>query len=550
MTKFFYADPHGNIRENDGVLPLGLLKRKHVDGTILRFAIDPEKGKFWIQDPSFRARMSSGDKDAWHFLNQCLRFSKSKFGKGFLDREYGEPPDDVARKLSDYPGTWAALSDVLRGFDVAPPEIPVVEFVPNGTEKDLVSFSKGLRVNRLAKDAMGRQGEDIEHGFLDDLLQCFSLSKLGEIMANDQAFREKWEDHLREHPRKWFAAIEDGKPRIFEGPKEDVPERSLRDVGPTVSFAYVPRQKRIALLNHSPLELASYESTKGLLETIRKFVSDRSKVPAKDLILSFDPALSCPFVSTLRRYRIPWHMLGEKADAPGDLRVLEVPIDVVNGAKVLGSNREERELVPSCLEYRVGHGLDMKYPFMAVDNRIKSRGRKFKRMLDEVLRFLGRPNSRDVPGLEGLLSELRRSRDPEFSDALSQKVSFLMRMGLEADDVLDFLVEPNDTNSRARHVRAVREAETELQKQARRAGFLSKTAAIGPSYDVNSWWHLGLQEELNRAQHDKPKAKTPDVPVQKKKKEPVTYEKLLDKDRDKNSSSMKSTEQLLRESQI
>jgi hypothetical protein len=248
-------------------------------------------------------------------------------------------------------------------------------------------------------------------------------------------------------------------------------------------------------------------------------------------------------------------MLNEQTDGPGDLRVLEIPIDVVNGAKILRSNREERELVPDSLGYRVGHGLDVKYPFMVVDNRIKSRGRKFRRILHEALRFLGKPESKNVLELGEMLAELNKSRHPEYSNVLNNKVSFLLRIGLEPNDILDFLVEPHDVHSRIKHKRAILEAQEELGRQSRKQAFISssKTASIGPSYDINSWWHIGLQEELNKAQHEKPVVKQPVDPSslkKKDKKEPVPYEKLLDKGRDKNLSSMKSTEQLLRESQI
>jgi hypothetical protein len=129
---------------------------------------------------------------------------------------------------------------------------------------------------------------------------------------------------------------------------------------------------------------------------------------------------------------------------------------------------------------------------------------------------------------------------------VDNEAKFLMDMGFSRSDVIDFLSPRDKLSQRMGARNRVRRLSREMLG--------AKMASIGPAIDMNAWRHVGLQETLNRAQHSQdhavaaPLNKDDDKNAGKHDHTSKSYEELLEKDRDKNLSCMKTTEQLLRES--
>lgn len=581
---YWYSDPGGNIRENQDILPLSELENRHRDRAIFRFAYDQRRQRIYIQDATFREAMAAGDQGAWQFVNNALRFLGSKFGAKFLDRAYGDPPGSKKRVLSDYAPAWRYLSEFLREeMGTVPTNLVVCEYVDEGHNEHLVSIEPPgrlcegqrlkepcIRLNRYAhkNKSVGPGDGDVDFLLLNELLTSYYLRNIERIadVTMDDTDLSSMEDVLVRHndPMGYdlmFAHPEGQDVRIFkandnEMDEEEIRENGLEHVEHVVLFSYEPNTKQIFFHNYTPMDMAKDDKLAKMLSEIKKLVSRSSKVPENEITYAFDPSLASPFISRLSRYRIPW-LLGQEeyGDRLKDLPVVEAPLAVEDGlAALVRSASEENQKAPRSRRYRVRHGMDVPYPFLLVDNRTQNLGLKYRGMLEAAVgeQQGQEPTPTLVQWAKADRDFLMLVRQPDRAAKAKASMRFMLRMGMPRRHVLDFFAPRYALLKRAEYSKLLKQAWKEAVTQN-----MEKTAAIGPSYDVNSWWHIGLQEELNRSSHtgeqDQKKAVEP-FNLRSTKKRPAPkkkpYEALLDPQRDDELGYLKTTEQLLRESRI
>lgn len=540
--KHFYADPEGNVRDNDMIMSLDILRQRHGnDGIILRFALEPDANKMYIQDPSTRKRMSDGDKDIWHFVNQCLKYAKACHGVNFPVREYGNPKGcPVKKRMADYGEAWQELVDFLPlDANVDANNILVVEHYDPDGESPPIFMHKGGAIHGEAMDEPfmaierhGLLGRDVDssHSHLSDLAQTFYLRNMPFMHdgINDQV------------PEDYMVAMErDGQFGIFK--VRNYEEIGRETNGKHLVFAYVPEEKRLTLRGHTSLETYRDDYLSDLLKKSLKTISRASGTPAKDIIVDFDHSMDSPYLTKTSRYRALHVLLDGKLE---ELPVLELPMDIENGAAMVKSIDDEKSSMPDLLKHRILKGLEVDHPYMAVSSKGR-RGRRYRNMA----RLLS-----DKTEDDSLQADLDFSVDPDTEG----KIRFLLEMGMRPRDIIDMMA-GDSMPRRMRHAKSANRVLRDLFRERHRQAFLqpTKTAAIGPTYDVNSWWHIGLQEDLNESQH----TENPDManvePINTKKQKEKgkkqkykPYEALLDRNRDKNFGYLKSTEQLLRENRI
>ena len=527
--------PDGNAFENPEMLPLDGLPHGQL---AMRVVLDPEAKKIWIQDESIRKTLSDGSLDAWKLLNITLLGIDQKHGLRFLDRAYGDPEGlRVDRPLSRFP-SWGRLSKFMADeFNSDPIDVPVVEHCDDS--KPGIVFMPGEKPCLLAnRNSFRCDRGDHSFNVMSDGLFRYYLRNLGQIMTS---FPKEWE---RFGPRydRWrgktlleaFFAVEspDGI-RVFRMPmdeggaptkQEDV-EKSVN--GQYVMFAHDPDSRNIILLNRLPKKDDAL--IQGLVERIAK----SGGLKPEEMVLTFDPSLGRPFVTKLSSYTIARDILDEAKWIGQDIRVVEAPVDVLDGAAVIPSPEEEDDRAPSSKRYRAINGISIKYPFLLVDSRIRSRGKKLRAILDALC------PTHDPLGKVGEeeFSKLSRGR---LREALRGRMGYLMDMGLDKRSVLD-LMSGMDLVRRA-ELRDILEP---------RVATASKVADMGPELGINDWWHIGLQESLNESQHkDETPRPQPYVFNLRRVRQPLTTERMLQTRHDKEMTAYKTMEQLLRESQL
>lgn len=580
--KYFYVDPGGTIRKNPLILPSDILAKDHSEGTIFRFAFDKENNSFYIQDATFRDLLKEGNKDAWHLVNESLRFLKEKHEAGFPTRVYGDPPGtSVRRMLSHYKPAWEYLKAYMaEDMADAPINVTVCEFVPHHKGEPMASIEPPgslcegkkleepcIRLNRYAhRDFPFSESKNVDYALLNEALVSFYLrnvDKINSVFAHPEVSKKKT-DAIRRHEDRFgydlmFAVPVDGEVRIFKAkrsPDGEIPDESklrangLSGAEHVVMFSYCPDEKRVVFHNYTPMSMAKDEGLGRVLEAIRKTAASHGGVLEKDVVLSFDPAMRQPFRTSLSRYRALWDIARARLGEVEDVAVLEVPMTVPGGAAVLRSRKDEEALCPSLREYRVRHGIEISYPTMVVDNRTANVGSKMRAMMQATTE---KEMEEERPWIEA--DRVFADSVAKESNRIRKEMEFLLKMGMPRSNVVDFFVDRKSRTKRAKYWEILKKAWDGGTKKKAASSKPQRTAAIGPAYDTNAWWHIGLQEDLNRAQHenDDENTKNEVEPFNLRKNKPSkrkSYEGLLNTKRDKDLNFYKSVEQLLRESRI
>jgi hypothetical protein len=534
------------------VLPLGAIKSLHGDeGTFLRFCLDLPGDTFYIQDESFRHAMSSGDPLAWGMLNSALAWADSKHGMRFPKRAFGDPPgSSVRRRLSQYSKAWEYLSDFLSSeFSSDPGDMDVTEYIPDGSDDRTVFLGDdGVRVNRYMNrswESTGKATGDVDYGLINDEVVAFLLSNAKELSGRfPEAFG--WLD--RAGPESYFACRVGGKPRAFKAGDHD--ENSIRERAglpaseAVIMFTVNPKEREICLGNCMPSFVREHDQE--LSDSILSMVSGSIGASTSSVFMTFSPGLSRPFMSKLSRHRVVWESISSMGWPTVDVPVMDVPLKSGNGAALIRSNDEEEALVPGLARYRVTHGMEAEYPYIAADVRLRPAD-KARAMLQEYAKLVPEANdeaSRLPPG-----KFMAAMRDPSRRKRAVATMKHLMAMGMSESEALDVMAGYDDLLKRAEYRRML--AESKNTKVA------SRVADMGPGLGINDWWSMGLQEDINRTQHTNGKPPEPS-----KKPKPYNRRKttdapssrplggLLEKQHDKNAPAQKSVEQLLRESRV
>jgi hypothetical protein len=547
---FLYAGPNGGIFRNDDVLPLGALKSLHgEDGPFLRFCLDLDGDRFYIQDESFRREMASGSPRAWGMLNLALAWADEKHGIRFPKRAFGDPPgSSTRRRLSQYGRAWSYITEFLRAeFKTEPSDMDVTEYVPEGADEGTVSLGDdGIRVNRYmnrAWEATGKATGDVDYDLINDELAAFFLARSSDLAASSpDSF--KWLP-AGKADESYFACRVGGEPRSFKSGGHD--EAAIREKAgipasdAVMTFTINPSDREICLGNCIPSVAKRHDQE--LLDAVLGMAAKHIGVSPSSVVVTFAPGLSRPFVSKLSRYRAAWGAIADMGWPAVDVPVIEVPIRPAGGrAALIRSHDEEDGLVPGLARYRVTHGIEATYPYIAADSR-ESGPRKARSLLVEFSRLVPEANdeaSKLPPG-----QFMAAMRDPVRAKRALAAMSNLMAMGMSESEALDVMAGYDDLLKRAEYRR--------LLRAAKMAKVASRVADMGPGLGINDWWHIGLQEGLNRSQHvnDKPeKPKKAPSYNRKKKAGPMPLEGLLGDKRDKNAPAQKGVEQLLRESRV
>lgn len=568
MQEILYFYSNGTIQENPENLPQSVLAKLSGDehSPVFRFAFIQAQNKVHVQDQSFRALLGEGDQGAWKLANEALAFLESKFQARFLERAYGDVPGSSNRRMfSQYRKAWAMVARYLHAeFGISPMDVHVCEYCPlPGHEAERVTLSpKGgpcaggtvngplLYVNRY----MGRDNGSADFSMVNREVADFYLQNVVAIMALAGGnFEPKAKRNLDALGYELMFAIKDkqGRTRVARARQRDrnrlYDEAALRDSeglkgysGPLLLFHYEARDGRIVVVNGMPAE--SGNDVMGMLRDVVKKVSQATHEPEESLSVTFESGMSSPFASKLSRYPVLWEVL-----APAkDVQVVEMPVPIEGGiAATIKSPDEEEAIAPSSQRLRAVNGLAVDYPFILVDGRSTRLGMKLRAMLGAYAGLSGMAVKE--PSLEDM-------RDMGVRASLAKRVSFMLSMGLDRRDVVDFFAEPMDFPRRAEMWAIASEVAESRAKDAhgarvsRRAAM--KLASMGPGLGINDWWYIGLQESLNEAQHegDKPKTEPFNLKKRLRSKEPMPFEAMLRGKHDDQGSSQKPLNQLLDES--
>ena len=403
-------------------------------------------------------------------------------------------------------------------------------------------------LNRLASREWkrGAVSEDVDYGALNDALAAAYLASLPEIceaFPSDEAAYVKGgiEAMARPRDRGYLACRLGGELRVFRTDDDEDEARGklgIKPGAPVVTFGLDPRAMRITFRNTMPSFLV--KSDKDMLDGLLSKVAGSLGTRPSSLVVSFDPGLSRPFVARTGSYRA----LADLADREvPDMPVVEAPCEVGGEAALVRSAEEEDGRAARLRRLRIISGMDVPYPFLAVDNRVESRGRRLRAMLRE----LGMA-PKDVPPGDGR-EFLVAIGDPDARRKVKRAMACLAAAGLDRKQVLDFFAGPSELLRRA-EFRKVMDEDPKLVLASK-----AREADLGPGLGINDWWKIGLQEGLDRSQHTDGK---PPAGLKHKKdpynlrraKEPETYEALLKGKRSEEPTGQKLMEQQLRESQI
>lgn len=536
----YVFSPDGNAFDNPEVLPLDGLPHGQ---SALRACLDTDARKIWIMDESARKSIMEGP--GWELLNLALMGMDQRHGLRFLDREYGCPPNlNVPRTLSRYPA-WTRIVKFMRDeFNSDPVDVAVVEHSDPGQPD--IAFIPGQQPFISANRATfkSERGDCSFHAMSNALFRYY-LRNLEQIMTS---YPEAWRSFGPRYQR-WkgkslldvFFAVDGPEGlRVFKMPmdeggaptKQEEVEKATGS--PYIMFVHDPDSRNIVVLNCIPRDTCPTAHDEGaMVEKLVERIAKSSDLRPEEMILTFDPALAKPFVSNLSSYIIVKDILDEAKWIGQDIRVVEAPIDIKDDATIIPSPEEEDSRSPSSKRYRAVNGINVQYPFLLVDSRIRSWGKKIKAMLDALC-----PGHDPLSKLcEEDFCKLARGR---LRDELKTRMDYLMEMGLDKRSTLDLMAGPN----------MVRRAELREIMESCKIATASRTADLGPELQINDWWYIGLQETLNQASHKDETPKPQSYNLRRMRASTTTTEDMLRRKHDKEMSFYKSMEQLLRESQI
>lgn len=585
-AQWFIAAPDGQVFVNSQKLPAeSLLNSEQFKAykKLMRFAFDQASNTVFIQDgKEWHASISAGDEEAWKTLNVALWFIRKNFGSQPKLR-YGLPPgSSAARSLSQYEIAWDNIKDYLRNeFDIDAQDLAVFEYVPTKPDSKTVEFGgdhdggpPAFRIN-LNMDPYGRPDYDK----INRLLTQEYLNNLDKIHADE------WDKHVKGEDELYFAIWHNGKTRVFKANQlqknrlldEDTlrSEPSLKGYdGPILMFSYEPKSGQILLHNSHHQKLAKSDFLQRMFDEIKRKVAKRNGASESNIILGHNDMSSKPFVTKLSKQAILWDFIKE-ALAPeagieaADINVVEAPLTKDGSVKaLLVKGIEDEKKIPVELAMRTKHGVAASYPFIAVESRISSLGIK----LHEILREYAQLHQalQTLPIIEFNFQDNVEEQGKKFVDyvhgeddieALVSYMQYMFEMGMDKKAVLDFFCPRKNALQRAFYIRMVQKAVNAFRRdkaERRNAEPAVRTAAL--NLGINDWYFVTLQEDINKVQHVNDKQGDPvgkDIkPFNLKQRReqfstgPNTTEGLLNKKHDKELGYMKSTEQLLRESQI
>jgi hypothetical protein len=559
--KLFYV-ANGAIKENPENLPKTVLAKLSGARSILRVAYDNSEGKLYVQDASSSRLLDSGDDSAWTEMNRALDYIDKTFDARFLKQEAGDPPGlTIKRTASSYRKGWGIVSRAMyEDLGVAPADLQVEE---HSHEGEPVKISGGkITVNKIA--FIGADG-DVDYQKMNNAIADAYLHNVHDIMkaALDgdrlKDFEARWKNYLDDTSDDTFFAIaHDGKTRILRASagQGDHPhdEKSIRASdgmrgydGPLVMFSFDPDRKQLVFHNKTLREMYDSAPLSRLAEDVRKRMAKRAGVRSDDLVMSFDPALGLPFFTSIDRYRPVWDYIQSVVAPvakvqPECLPVVELPVKLAGGAAFVTSPADEDRKAPGARQYRGERTIEAQYPFIVLDNRVRSRGNKYRALLDAYAEFIR----------EGLKRPYSNTwLEDEAKEAQTKAVAHMLRLGMDKRQIVDFLAPRRNLRARAEFRMLVADAWRSLKTKTAAAA-ASKTAAIG---GINDWWHIGSQEELNQARH----TEDPSTPrtfnlknrkIKRKPTEPKPIEEMLHDKHDHELGYQKTTEQLLRESRV
>ena len=664
-AQFFFVGPDNEIYKNRENYPAETLAslsrfRGNPDWVPFRFAFDSVSKKVYVQDDSWKGLINDHDESAWALLNAVSEFVREGFE---LDEElglgYGEPPDTAQlRKLSQYGIAWRYISQYISSeFETNAIDVPVVEYSPaepegvavpagakparekpvtfskDGTQQGEVSVKgpvllvnlKLARLPKLKGEPFG--GDDLDYGRINQSLIMEYLTNLTSISPVQNGpdtpidHGARWRKHMEEGGYELYFAIwgEDG-PQVYKTNKEQ--KQRIQDErarqgeattqgyeGPILFFAYIPVRNQIILQNRHPGDMSPME--KKMLVAIKEVMAANKGAKEEDLSIGFDNSDKSPFVTTISRYTMLWDYITEVLAPyvkfePQDIPVIEMPISQNGGtiAAYSSNEKEEEDRVPGSEQFRLTRGINIPYPFILVDPRIRNLGEKYYAMLHEYVHHS--QALRNSPlihySYKGSMNDAKdqeeRTRrfveyinNPNESEAHLNQMVYMLHMGIPANQVIDMFMPASAVKSdpkqfiiaRAEYRKLLDKAieiyerdMEELGKQrskrkspkdvgkppkdveAQASGRQTKQAALDIS--VNDWWYVGLQENINRSRHTNTKQDpqlsgqgTKPYNLREKRGKPaqvLSMEGMLSRKHDAELSSEKHTEQLLRESVI
>lgn len=590
--QFFIAAGDGQVFKNVQKLPLEtLLAHEQFKGQkdLLRFAYDPGSNSVFVQDAKgWHDRIGSGEDEAWNVLNVALRFLRQNFGVQPRLR-YGEAPGTYQiRKLSQFEQAWADISEYVSGeFGSEPKDIPVIEYVPRDSSAALVEFS----------DTGGTAGKVDVTGpafFINLSLNDFGeldYDKVNEALAKaylrnfPMIHTAEWTPHVKGDDNLFFA-IWSGGTRIFRASQEQRArllgeqavrmEPSLRGYkGPVLLFSFDPKDKALTLHNAYQNSIGKSNFLKQILGDILRKVGKSYGIAESSIVIKQDDMQFKPQVSKMSKHGFVWDlirdMIAPKAGAQiMDVRVVKAPLTKEHGKhSFLVRSMEDEKQIPAAVALKAKHRIDANYPYIAVDSRVRGGGREMRELLKQYVKLF--PALQHVPLIQyNFIDEGQPFSDfvsrGDFS-SVKEAMEYMLEYGFGKKAVLDFFARREDLDRRSFYMKLLGEVfdEHKQAKAERRAEMLKATKTASLELGINDWYFYGLQEDLNQAQHmnntqGEPASEIPGLPpggrsynhkkTREQQRPSSTTEGLLNKKHDRELNYMKSTEQLLRESQI
>jgi len=593
--QYFIAGNDGQVFVNSEKLPLDTLLNfdqfKGVEA-LLRFAFDPKDNVIYIQDGrEWHSRVKGGDDEAWEMLNHALRHIRTEFNVQ-PKMKFGEPINTAEkRKMSQFPIAWNAITKYIeKEFGADPKDITVVEYVPSEPTPDRVKFmpdggkagnekidEPAIFINRNIGMYSQPDYERVNHLLMHEYLKNYSK-------INPKGFNT----HYDGDEEFYFAIWKDNGTKLFKASREQqlrmYNEESLRKEpafknykGPIVMVSYHPESKQLVVHDNYKDNLEKYERTRQMFADIKRRLAKKKGLNETAIVLANDDVSTKPNLTKMSKFDVLWDLINEFfAPEAGvhaqDIPVLMLPLTTNGKIKsLLVESLSDEESIPVARQFRIKHGVQIQYPYIALDSRVRSAGMIYHLLLREYAKH--ESGLQHLAMLEYIFSDdyddnakfLEYATDPESSKQNVDAMEYMLRMGMPTKWILDFFSPRKNLIQRAVYMNALELAMKNYEEdQIKRAPLppLSKKASIDSG--INDWYWIGLQESLNETQHTNDiqsevpggQAEIKPFNLRSKKPQPTfaqgpkNTEGLLHWQHDKEFNYMKTTEQLLRESRI
>lgn len=623
-VQYFVIGPDNEVYLNRENLPADAIQKfkrfSEAAGWMpFRFAYDPRTRAFFVQDDQWKDGIDSGDHSTWELANKAMQYVAEAYGihTSEMRWRYGEPPNTAElRKLSQYGIAWAYIREYIhKEFGAEPLDLPIVEFVP-GHEEEVpeqpawFSPSGGTRADVSVSEPaifINRKSTETDYGHINQMLILIYLQNFEEITKSAPDFQKKmemvgkWMEHMNSGSyEQYFAIIGQGGTQVFKANNQQknriMDEESLRNdpslkgyKGPLILFSYLPVRNQLIFQNFHPEDMKKYPAYNQMLEDIKRKVTKAKGLTEDKLVLTYDDTMNSPFVTTISKYTMLWDyiskVLAPRAGIqPQDITVVEAPLSQSGSTRAMfvRDSEEEAEKLPEERNHRISYGITVPYPFIGVESRIRNLGEKYHALLHEYAHYVQK--LKELPHIaysfQGSISDAKSEEErnrrfieyinnPLEQDAHLNQMVYMLRMGMQPREVLDFLAPKTSLLHRAEYRKILDQAMSIFQKEVgERQQFQEqqqpnqRTASLWQKTPgVNDWWYIGSLEQLTDTAHQNDKQDEVSTVQQepynlRKSKQPMvaqgprSTEGLLEKKRDPEMGYMKSVEQLLRESQI